>query len=525
MRAGGVAVLLVLLGMMGPAALHATGQRPGGAPQFRALWVDSFGPGLYTPAQIAQLVADARAANLNAVIAQVTRRGDCLCNRSIMPRTEAEIAPEPFDPLQTLIEQAHASGVEVHAWINAGIMWALDTPPRDPSHVFHAHGPGAPEGDRWVLARADGAVRGGGLYFFDPGHPGAVDYIVRMALSIIRNYDVDGINLDYIRYPDFNPAENVPAWGYTPVSLARFRALTGRSDVPPPEDPEWAAWRREQITGIVRRIYVEAYAFNPLVRISADTVTYGDIGNESGRWTQSRPYREVLQDWRAWMEEGILDLNIPMNYRRRTPGPARQPEMFDVWNAFVRDHQYRRHAAIGTGLYLNTVDDSLAQIHSAMAANTNGRAAAGWVGFSYRTPDRPVNELRRAPEYARAELSAALTAAPWASAPGATLTPPFSTPVSVPPMTWKMSPTTGHLRGAVVKADGAPADQIQVDLYDAGGGLIASRRTTGTGWIGFVDLTPGTYLLKVAGPPGEPASAPVMVGAGQVAPAALVLRR
>jgi uncharacterized lipoprotein YddW (UPF0748 family) len=518
MRTSRPAVLLLLLTMIGPAAVSVTGQPAGPTPQFRAYWVDSFGPGLYTPAQIEQLVADARAAKMNAIVAQVTRRADCLCNRSIMPRTEAEIDPEPFDPLQTLIERAHAEGIEVHAWINAGIMWALDAPPRDPAHVFHTHGPGAAEGDRWLLARADGVVRGGGLYFFDPGHPGAADYIVRMALSIIERYDVDGINLDYIRYPDFNPAENVPAWGYTPVSLGRFRALAGRSDTPRPEDPEWATWRREQITGIVRRIFLETYALNPLVRISADTTTYGEIGSEPGRWAQSRPYREVLQDWRAWMEEGILDLNIPMNYRRRAPGVPGQPEMFDVWNTFIRDHQYRRQAAIGTGLYLNTVEDSLTQIRGALGTNPGGRGAAGWVGFSYRTPDRLVNERRRAPEYARAELAAGL------SAPGEPArTPLFPTSVPVPPMRWKLTPTTGHLRGAIVTAEGAPADQILVELYDAEGNLVAARRTTGTGWIGFVDLAPGSYRLAAAGRAGVQSSLSVTVVAGQVAPAALVL--
>jgi uncharacterized lipoprotein YddW (UPF0748 family) len=374
-----------------------------------------------------------------------------------------------------------------------------------------------------VLARSDGAVRAGNLYFFDPGHPGAADYIVTMALSIIRNYDVDGINLDYIRYPDFNPAAGVAAWGYSPVSLARFRTLTGRADVPAPDDLEWAAWRREQITGIVRRIYVEAYVLNPLVRISADTVTYGDIGSDPGRWTQSRPYREVLQDWRGWMEEGILDLNIPMNYRRRTPGMAGQPEMFEVWNAFIRHHQYRRQAAVGTGLYLNAVDDSLAQVHSVLEPSPDGRRTAGWVGFSYRTPDRMVNERRRAPEYARAELTAALTTTPWGA--DALQVPPFPTPVPVPAMSWKRSPTTGHLHGAVAKADGSPADQMLVELYDEAGQLVGSQRTNGTGWMGFVDLAPGTYHLKTAGPAAGEASASVTVVAGRVAPAALVLRR
>ena len=523
--------VLVLVILIGPFAhVQAMAQESAAEPQFRAYWVDSFGPALYTEAQIDQLVADTRAANLNAIVAQVTRRADCLCNRSLMPRTEAEIDPEPFDPLQTLIDKAHAAGLEVHAWLNAGIMWALDAPPQDPSHVFHAHGPSAPEPEDWVMRRYDGAIRGGNLYFFDPGHPAAADYIASMALSIIRNYDVDGINFDFIRYPDFNPAENVPSWGYNPVALARFRALTGRTDIPAPTDPEWMAWRREQITSILRRVYIEAYAIKPLLRISADTITYGNISEDDSAWTQWRPYREVLQDWRAWMEEGILDLNIPMNYRREVLPPPGQLPQFEPWNRFIKDHQYNRQAAIGTALYLNSVDENVAQIRRALTPTPSGRNAAGWVGFSYRTPDVLVNQRRRSPEEGRAELTRALTESRAFDVTreydfNLIRAPVFASPVPVPPMSWKLVPRTGHVHGVVVSRDGSGADQVRVDLYDAAGTLVTSRRTTGTGWFGFVDLLPGNYTLAVTGAAETAGSTSITVAAGRVTPVSLVLGR
>lgn len=524
-------ILLFLITLLEPPAQMAVmGQEIAGGSQFRAYWVDSFGPGLYTEREIDQLVADTRAAHLNAIVAQVTRRADCLCNRSIMPRTEAGIDPEPFDPLQTLIDKAHAAGIEVHAWINAMIMWAPDAPPQSPSHVFLSHGPAAPEAERWVARRFDGAVRGGTLYFFDPGHPAAAEYIVNMALSIIRTYDIDGINLDYIRYPDFNPAEYIPGWGYNAVALQRFRVLTGRTDLPNPTDPEWMEWRREQITDIVRKIYIEASAIKPRVRISADTITYGDIAEGEDAWIASRPYWEVLQDWRGWMAEGILDLNIPMNYRRRTPPPAGERAMFDVWNLFIRGHQYDRQAAIGTALYLNTVADSIAQIRTATASDPATRSAAGWVGFSYRTPDSFVNQRARPAAVARAELAQALTAFPASDAlrqdaldsdPG----PIFPSVVPVPPMPWKLMPSKGAVRGLVTRADGTPADQVWVRLRDADGMTVASRLTTGTGWIGFAGLAPATYTLEAAGATGSVTAGMVTVSAGRVAAVSLVLGR
>jgi len=83
-----------------------------GGGQLRAFWVDAFGDGIYTQAQIDQLVTDVKAANMNAIVAQVVRRGDCFCNRSSLPRTAvAGVSPAPFDPLQSLIDAAHAQGI------------------------------------------------------------------------------------------------------------------------------------------------------------------------------------------------------------------------------------------------------------------------------------------------------------------------------------------------------------------------------------------------------------------------------
>ena len=499
-----------------------------GQGQFRAYWVDSFNPGLYSPAEIDRLVADARAANMNAIVAQIARRADCFCNRSIMPRTEAEVDSPPFDPLQTLIEKAHAAGLEVHAWLNTTIMWGSEVPPRDPAHVFHAHGPSAGGRDNWVMVRHDGANRGGNLYFFDPGHPDAADYIVGMFLSIVRNYDVDGINFDYVRYPDYNPAPNVPAWGYNPVAVARFQALAGRSDVPEPTDPQWMDWRREQVTNMVRRVYLESARIRPWIRVSADTITYGSAPGSAAAWIETRPYREVLQDWRAWMQEGILDLNIPMNYRREQAAtePNNFRRMYEEWSDFAKDHQYNRQAAVGTALYLNPIEDSVIQIRKALAPSPAGNLGVGWVGFSYHTPDTLVNDHRRPPEEARLELSRALTQADQTpSSTAATPEPVFASAVSAPSMPWKAAPASGHLRGTVTTPKGSAADQYTVHLYDAATNtLVASRRTDGTGWFGFVDLNPGRYRVRVEAP-GEAgtASASIPVIAGRVTPLALAL--
>ncbi len=491
---------LALVAVAMPAAAAAEAPRE----EFRAYWVDAFNEGLYNEAEIDELVAATKAANMNAIVAQVGRRGDCFCNRAMMPRTQAAIAPLPFDPLQSLIDKAHAEGIEVHAWIIATAIWQGSTPPRDPAHVYNTHGPSKSGYDNWVMTRYDGS-RPGDTYL-DPGHPAAAEYIVRMYTSIVENYDVDGINFDRIRYPDGQlatwPKDN--SWGYNPVALARFHAATGRSDRPLPNDAQWSQWRRDQITNIVRKVYLQSYAIDPDVRISADTITYGDGPDQLGGWEASRPYRETLQDWRAWMEEGILDLNIPMNYKREfcvvgneAPGCFGFPQRawYEHWNEYIKDHQYERQAAIGSALYLNSISDSVIQIRKALAPSAAGNRSYGWAGYSYANPDSLATTNQRPRDTSRAELTRALTQ-PSEYDP---ITPPvFADDAVVPEMTWKTQPTEGHVMGTVTTAAGVPFDQVWLELRDAETDeLIARRLTDGSGWFGFVGLAPGRYKLLV----------------------------
>src|SRR5688572_10836113 len=467
--------------------------------EFRAYWVDAFGEGIYNEAEITKLVAQTKAANLNALVVQVGRRGDCFCNRAMMPRTQANIAPLPFDPLDSLIAKAHTEGIQVHAWIITTAIWNSLTPPLDRKHIFNQHGPSKSGGANWISLRYDGANRAGADYLLDPGHPDAADYMVRMYTSVAANYDIDGLNFDRVRLPDQNLAAfpGVSAWGYNPVAVDRFQQVTGRTDRPRPDDAQWLAWRRDQITSIVRKVYVETYAIKPQLAISADTITYGYGPATQGGWENTRTYGEVLQDWRGWMEEGILDINLPMNYKREhfTTEPNNQLRMYEEWNEFAKDNQYDRQVVIGSAAYLNFITGTVTQVRKALAPSAAGNLAAGWSAYSYRTPDALTNADQTLGPARRVELIRALTQ-PSEYDP---LTPPiFESPVPVPSIPWKDLPTKGHLMGTVTTPNGVPFDQIRVDLYDAETDvLITSRVTDGIGWFGFVDLIPGRYKLKV----------------------------
>src|SRR5438445_10336539 len=514
-----LALILVALACASPAAAVQAVADRNAAPvsasggQLRAFWVDAFGDGLYTQAQIDQLVADVKAANLNAIVAQVVRRGDCFCNRSSLPRTSAAgVAPAPFDPLQSLIGAAHAQGIQVHAWIITTGIWQGPALPTDPTHAFNQHGPSAAGAANWIDYRSDGASNLNNEYFIDPGHPDAAAYIVNAATSIARSYNVDGINLDRIRYPDGNLATNLPSWGYNPTAIARFQAATGRTDRPAASDAAWTQWRRDQVTNIIRKIYLETYAIRPGIRISADTITYGSGPQSVGGWTKTRTYAEPLQDWVGWLREGILDLNIAMNDKR--DADANQRSWYLQWADFAKDSQFQRSGAIGSALYLNDIPSSIRQARTAVAASSAGAPSGGWVGYSYRTPDAATDAGTRTGASARAELIDALTKP---SLDDPVVPPIFASAAPVPGMPWKEQPAFGQLRGIAVDTTGSPIAQATVTLADASNNAVAQRTTDGAGWFGFVDVPTGTYRVTIDSSRAAAASGSVTVAAGQIA--------
>ncbi|NUT33086.1 MAG: family 10 glycosylhydrolase [Hamadaea sp.] len=471
------------LGLFAPSAAAAA---PG--EQWRGYWVDAFNDGVYTPTQVTKLVADAKKLKANALIVQIARRYDCFCNRALYPRTDAAIAPAPYDPLDEMIAQGHAAGLEVHAWVNVNTMWNSATPHSSPEHVFNKHGLNATGADRWLNKRYDGSERMGNNAYMDPGNPGAVNYIVSAIQSIVREYDVDGINLDYVRYPDFNSTTTTSDWGYSETSLARFRALTGRTDTPVPADPQFSDWRRSQMTNLVRKIYLGIWAVDPLVRLSMDGITYSYGPQTMGGWEKTRPYAEVMQDWKGWQDEGIMDTVVAMNYKRNWMPDQKQ--MFAEWTEVLADWQGDRQAVVGPALYLNSISDSVEQAKITLTPTAAGNVAAGWSGYSYANPTREgVNQSAAFRDAERDKLVEALTTGPDA---------PFASEAAVPAMPWKANPTDGHVTGRVTLRDGTALDQVKVTLRPLTTlGETQTRLADGSGWFGFAHTAPGYYLVQV----------------------------
>ncbi len=443
--------------------------------ELRGLWVDAFGPGFKTPQQVTQLVSDAQKMHLNALFVQIGRRFDCYCNRSSLPRAEdPDLAPN-FDPLADLLEKAHKSGIQVHAWIITTAMWNQGTAPKNPKHAFNLHGPNARGPNNWVDLKFDGSSKGGADWYADPGNPAAAAYITSMYTSIVKNYAVDGIQFDRVRYPDYNEIGKA-SWGYNPAALERFRQETGFKGTPGIGEASWLEWRRQQVTNLVRRTALEVKAIRPDLWVSAATITYLEGPADFAEWQRSRTYNEVLQDWATWTMEGYLDLNVMMNYKN--DAIPEQAAWFDGWNNFGALMRGNGFVASGTAIYLNTLEATRQQLERARAAELDG-----WVGYSYRIPDAEVKAGKKKMNQGLLELTATLTS------PGA----PFEQPSS-----WG-KPEVSALSALAGRVTGKPLlGGHKVEVYSQGSS-VGCVQTDGNGYYGFFQLPMGPLELRVEG--------------------------
>ena len=446
----------------------------------RGLWVDAYGPGFKTPAEVETLIQDAQALNLNALFVQVVRRGDCYCLRSALPVADDPALTPGFDPLGTLTERAHAAGLQVHAWVVTLALWGADAPPTDPAHLYYTHGPDAAES--WLNRRYDGATRPDRDVYLDPGVPGVGDYLAEAVVSLAENYDLDGVTLDRLRHPDYN-LNHAPSWGYSAASLERYAQETGNAALPHPTDPVWTAWRREQVSLLERRLYLELKQADPSLWVGAATITYGAPPE---RFDESPAYGLVLQDWAGWSARGFLDLNLPMNYKRA--GNAEEARWFSGWNRAAPGFAPRGKTAVAVGLYRNGLTGTLTQLREVAAAPE----LSGWVGYSYRAPSEDAETDAAGVPATRAALAALLRAPGEASAATGSLgSGSFGRPLPVTALSGRVETETGTPETVELVRDGA---------------VVQTARTDAAGRYGFVlPRGPNDYLVRLSGGVAVPA--------------------
>lgn len=524
----GVMILLSLL-------LIVSGAMAQPRTEYRAFWVDTFNTPLNNPAQVSTVVDQAKTANANALFLQVRRRGDSWYLNTIEPVTTEVVIQPGFDPLQDVITKAHAEGIEVHAFVIMGAIWGRSPTffrPANPNHPFNLHGGYnittntiVTGPDNWLTRTLlpDGAAgvafqghRIGNDFWVDFGHPDAAKYTVDVVNHLVANYDLDGLHLDRIRYPEIGVAGQTPSTGtstgYNPASVERFQRYYNIAPGSPPpaqNNPQWNQWRRDQVTNVVRRVYLNAIAIKPNIIVSGSFIAFGGIGSAESAWNSAEANWRVYQDWRAWTQEGIVDIAVPMNYKSEHSSTG--PTQYNQWDAWLRTHLYNRAGIMGQGAFLNGIEGTLRQTRRTLTPD-GGTNLSGIAYFSMATSNIAVTNNPFAlplpittPQRPFAEFSSALKTG--RSVNGTTpyepegLTSIFGEAAQIPVFPWKSAPTVGHIRGFARRPDSTLLDTATVTIKNLDTSSERSGFTDGGGFYGGVDLAPGQYLVKaVLGP-------------------------
>ncbi len=397
-RVCGTTVLAALLFLLtGGYGVRAQAQAPG---EIRALWV--LRSSLTAPESITTLVRTAREQGFNTLLVQVRGRGDAYYAGGFEPRAnELSRQPTSFDPLAAVLSEAHAAGIRVHAWVCVDLVSSAVELPSAPEHLVYKH----PE---WLMvprpiaqevARLDpknpgyvGKIarwtRGDlesveGLYL-SPLQPDAASYTKQVIGDIARRYDLDGVHLDYARYPN-------PQFDYSRFAIAEFRAdisprlpaaLRRAADEEEATDlfaypdrfpNEWKAFRRDRLTALVAGVRQAVRAARP------DAIVTSAVAPDP-----QDAFDERLQDWRRWIANKLVDAVAPMAYTQES---ARFAEQIAAARAVAGGNA----VWAGIGAYRLSPAQTIENIQAARRLG-----AAGIVLFSY---DSLTGPKPPAPDY------------------------------------------------------------------------------------------------------------------------------
>jgi uncharacterized lipoprotein YddW (UPF0748 family) len=343
--------------------------------EFRGAWVASVGnitwpsPGNFDPAQqkaeLIGLLERASKLKLNAIILQVRPACDALYASRIEPWSEYLTgqmgkAPDPYyDPLELAVREAHARGLELHAWFNpfrAKLLSAKS--PISSNHISKR--------------RPDLVKRYGGSLWMDPGEKDVQDYSASVVMDVVRRYDVDGIHFDDYFYPYVE------------------KDGSGR----PMDFPDWSSWhrygegsklnrgdwRRENVNSFVQRIYREIKAAKPWVKFGISPF---------GIWRPGNPpeirgkdaYAEVFADSRKWLANGWVDYFTPQLYWAVDSPNQSFPALLTWWTL-----QNRRSRHLWPGL--NTANSTrtwpASEIDRQISLTRNQQGVSGHVHWDMK---------------------------------------------------------------------------------------------------------------------------------------------
>ncbi|MFC0167529.1 glycoside hydrolase family 10 protein [Pseudoduganella danionis] len=407
-----------------PVAVDAS-QPPPAPREFRAAWVSTVANidwpsrnnlGMAKQQAEALAILDrAQAVGLNAIVLQVRPSADAIYPSPLEPWSEfltgqqGRAPATPWDPLQFWIEQAHARGMELHAWFN-------------PYRARHATAK-SPLAANHIANTDPAVVKSYGRYLWmDPGEAAAARRTLEVVLDVVRRYDVDGVHIDDYFYPyPVDASANTAG----PEGVALDAGMGAKQELEFPDQPSWqrylldggtldrAGWRRQNVNRLIEALYQGIHKEKSWVRFGISPFGIGKPERRPPGIAGFSQYDKLYADAELWLANGWLDYLAPQLYWPVSQAPQAFDVLLDYW---VAQNTRARH--IWPGLYTSRIDRSSKafapeEILKQIAVTRSRASVGGHVHFSIAAlmeNRKGISEQLKAQSY----QSPALTpATPW----------------------------------------------------------------------------------------------------------------
>lgn len=298
--------------------------------EFRGAWMHTVFQSQYSrqstaenKAYLCRQLDSLRLCGCNAIVFQVRPQADALYPSQLEPWSRhltgtAGVAPSPmWDPLKFMVDEAHARGMELHAWLNP---YRVTTSPGEmlpKEHIYHRH----PE----RFLEYDGKL------YFDPALAENREFIVSVVDDIVSRYDVDAIHMDDYFYPYPKKGVDFP----DDASYAKTGNGMDRGD-----------WRRQNVNMLIEEIHRAIVKRKPWVRfgISPFGIWRNKKSDPRGSYTNGlENYDGLYADVLLWTEKGWVDYMLPQLYWELEHSAASSEKLAYWWN----DNANGRHMYFG----------------------------------------------------------------------------------------------------------------------------------------------------------------------------------
>lgn len=437
--------------------------------EFRASWMTT-GYGLDWPrnktidaqkAELQQKLDALVVGNHNAVCLQVRSFADAIYKSSYEPWADCLTGTrgqDPgYDPLAFAIEEAHKRGLELHVWVNPFRV--------TPSGTLSTDDPVWKNAGQWIIKYNNSSFSG---QIIDPGYPEARDYVHKVFMEIVNNYDIDGILMDDYFY----------AYGGTNTEDADSRSKHLYKVTDADKDNSYIDdWRRANVDSVVHRLYRDLQKTKPWVRFGM-----GTPGNWSNKGTAGSYYGISLPATTAMESYDYLYCN-PVEWAKKGWVDYLNPQVY--WSTTAKKGDYD----ILTPWWAKKVCENFSnKLPNGQKVHFFASQGACYVydNDGMEGYNDGVAEIQRQIDVNRANLSSGYTGSVFFSTSSAILMrnelreSHFQYKALPPAMTWKSkttlaAPTNVKVKDTVMTWEHPTAERFTIYIYPRGSKGIAAK--------------------------------------------------